>query len=118
MAHLHRIHPSARLHLVGPRWEVGYDTRIERMVAQLGLSDNVLITGKEFSFVCNKSMKLGGKVGDGVDVVKSSRKPSQILHSPSDFFIVFSWDLRSVADKKPHKLMTIIYIQSIYFVRK
>ena len=46
MAHVHRIHPSARLYLVGARWDVGYDTRVEQMAAGFGLSDNVLLTGK------------------------------------------------------------------------
>jgi glycosyltransferase involved in cell wall biosynthesis len=46
MAYLCRIYPSAGLHLVGPRWEVGYDRRVEQLAAHLGLSKNVVLTGK------------------------------------------------------------------------
>ncbi len=45
-AHVCRIHPDARLHLVGPRWEVGYDRHVEQTAVQLGLSGNVFLTGK------------------------------------------------------------------------
>jgi glycosyltransferase involved in cell wall biosynthesis len=46
LPYLHRIHPSARLHLVGSRWEVGYDSYIEKMADTLGISDKIRITGK------------------------------------------------------------------------
>lgn len=46
MAHVDRIIPTARLHLIGSRWDVGYDKYVEQMAAELGLSDNVLVTGK------------------------------------------------------------------------
>lgn len=46
MAHVCRIHPTARMYLVGSRWEVGYDRRVEQMAAELGLSENIVLTGK------------------------------------------------------------------------
>ncbi len=46
LAYVRRIHPEARFHLVGTRWKVGYDLRVEQMAAELGLSDAVLVTDK------------------------------------------------------------------------
>ena len=46
LTYVHRIHPSARLHLVGSRWEVGYDSYVEKMADALGISDRVIVTGK------------------------------------------------------------------------
>lgn len=46
LTYVHRIHPSARMHLIGSRWEVGYDTYVEKTAAALGISDKVIITGK------------------------------------------------------------------------
>jgi len=46
MGHVCRIHPDARLHLVGSRWEVGYDRYVEQMAAALNLSRNICLTGK------------------------------------------------------------------------
>lgn len=42
----HRLQPGAQLTLVGDRWDVGYDRWIERLSAELGLADNVTLTGK------------------------------------------------------------------------
>ncbi len=46
LAHVRRIHPDARLHLIGTRWEVGYDKWVEQISAEMGLSDAVVIHGK------------------------------------------------------------------------
>jgi L-malate glycosyltransferase len=46
LTYLHRIHPSARLHLIGSRWEVGYDSYVEKMADALGISEKVIVTGK------------------------------------------------------------------------
>lgn len=43
---LRRIRPDAHLYLVGDRWEIGYDSWIERMAADMGLSEAVTLTGK------------------------------------------------------------------------
>lgn len=41
-----RLQPQARLLLVGDRWDVGYDTWIERLADDLGLAGGVSLTGK------------------------------------------------------------------------
>ena len=46
MGYVQRIHPAARLFLIGSRWEVGYDKYVEQVAASLGLAENVVLTGK------------------------------------------------------------------------
>jgi glycosyltransferase involved in cell wall biosynthesis len=46
LAYVHRIYPTVRFHLIGSRWEVGYDKYIEDMAANLGLQENLVLTGK------------------------------------------------------------------------
>lgn len=41
-----RIRPSARLILVGDRWDMGYDGWVERLAADMDLTDAVTLTGK------------------------------------------------------------------------
>lgn len=43
---LRRLRPTARLLLVGDRWDMGYDGWVERLAAELDLSDAVTLTGK------------------------------------------------------------------------
>jgi glycosyltransferase involved in cell wall biosynthesis len=46
LAHVHRIVPTVRLYLIGSRWEVGYDRYVEQLAADLGLAENLVLTGK------------------------------------------------------------------------
>lgn len=41
-----RLQPEARLTLIGDRWDVGYDSWIERLAEDLGLDEGVILTGK------------------------------------------------------------------------
>lgn len=43
---LRRIHPQARLSLVGDRWEMGYDRWVEQLAADLNVADGLELTGK------------------------------------------------------------------------
>lgn len=43
---LRRLEPNAQINLVGDRWEVGYDTWIETLAADLKIDDGVTLTGK------------------------------------------------------------------------
>ena len=43
---LRRTRPSARLVLVGDRWEVGYDKWVEQLASELGIGDGLTIAGK------------------------------------------------------------------------
>ena len=44
--HLRRIQPTGHLYLVGDREGAGYDVWLEQLVQELGLGDNVTLTGK------------------------------------------------------------------------
>ena len=46
LAYVRRIHPLARLYLVGSRWEVGYDRAVEQMAAAAGIFNGVILTGR------------------------------------------------------------------------
>lgn len=78
MVHLHRIYPSAKLYMVGARWEVGYDTRVEQMAAEFGLSENVLLTGKvshqdllTYYRTCDLYVSMSEHEGFGVPLIES-----------------------------------------------
>lgn len=44
--YLKRMRPGARLFLVGDRWTVGYDRWVEKLAAEFGLTESVILTGK------------------------------------------------------------------------
>lgn len=41
-----RINPNIRLILIGDRWEIGYDTWVQLMAEEFGVSDGLILTGK------------------------------------------------------------------------
>lgn len=73
-----RIHPQARLYLVGDRWEMGYDRWVEQLAADLNVTEGVKLAGKvshedmlAYFRAANMYVSMSEHEGFGVPLIES-----------------------------------------------